>query len=100
MTLDGINIQDNFIRTGGLGYQPNRLVLDQVAEFTVSTSNTNSTVGGGASQITLTTPSGGNVYHGHVYWFNRNNALAAGSWFASAFRWPVSVGVPGLSPVM
>jgi hypothetical protein len=81
MTLDGINIQDNFIRTGGLGYQPNRLVLDQVAEFTVSTSNTNSTVGGGSSQISMTTPSGGNVYHGDVYWFNRNNALAAGNWF-------------------
>src|SRR5260370_3280855 len=25
VTLDGINIQDNFIRTGGLGYQPKRL---------------------------------------------------------------------------
>ena len=74
ITLDGINIQDNFIRTGGLGYQPNRLVLDQVSEFTISTSNTNATVGGGSSQITLTTPSGGNTYHGSAYWFNRNNA--------------------------
>ncbi len=81
MTLDGINIQDNFIRSNGLGYQPNRVVVDQVAEFTVSTSNTNATVGGGSSQITLSTPSGGNVYHGDVYWFNRNNALAAGNWF-------------------
>ena len=81
ITLDGINIQDNFIRSGGLGYQPNRLVVDQVKEFTVSTSNTNSTVGGGASQVTLSTPSGGNTYHGSLYWFNRNNALAAGNWF-------------------
>jgi hypothetical protein len=81
VTLDGVNIQDNFIRTGGLGFQPNLLLLDQVSEFTISTSNTNSTVGGGASQITVSTPSGSNVYHGKAYWYNRNNALAAGAWF-------------------
>jgi Carboxypeptidase regulatory-like domain/TonB dependent receptor-like, beta-barrel len=81
VTLDGINIQDNFIRTGSLGYQPNLLMMDQVAEFTISTSNTNATVGGGSSQITLTTPSGGNKYHGGLYWYNRNNALAASRWF-------------------
>src|SRR5260370_34750764 len=81
VTLDGINIQDNFIRTGGLGFQPNLLLMDQVSEFTISTSNTNATVGGGSSQITLTTPSGGNQYHGAAYWYNRNNALAADAWF-------------------
>ena len=81
VTLDGINIQDNFIRTGGLGFQPNLLLMDQVSEFTISTSNTNATVGGGSSQITLTTPSGGNQYHGAAYWYNRNNALAADTWF-------------------
>ncbi len=81
VTLDGINIQDNFIRTGGLGFQPNLLLLDQVSEFTVSTSNTNSTIGGGSSQVTVSTPSGSNDYHGAAYWYNRNNALAAGAWF-------------------
>src|SRR5206468_6825862 len=81
VTLDGINIQDNFIRTGGLAYQPNLLLMDQVSEFTISTSNTNSTVGGGSSQITISTPSGGNQFHGAGYWYNRNNALAADSWF-------------------
>src|SRR5437870_6924279 len=81
VTLDGINIQDNFIRTGGLNYQPNLLLMDQVSEFTISTSNTNSTVGGGSSQITLTTPSGGNTFHGSGYWYNRNNAAADASWF-------------------
>ena len=81
ITLDGINIQDNFIRTGGLGYQPNRLVLNQVSEFTIATSNQNSTVGGGSSQIALNTPSGTNQFHGEAYWSNRNNALAAANWF-------------------
>jgi hypothetical protein len=81
VTLDGINIQDNFIRTGGLGFQPNLLLLDQVSEFTVTTSNSNATIGGGSSQVTITTPSGGNQYHGALYWYNRNNALAASTWF-------------------
>src|SRR5216684_4948890 len=81
VTLDGINIQDNFLRGNGLTFQPNLLLLDQVSEFTISTSNTNATVGGGSSQVTLSTPSGGNTYHGAGYWYNRNNALAAGAWF-------------------
>jgi hypothetical protein len=81
VTMDGINIQDNFIRTGGLGFQPNLLLLDQVSEFTISTSNTNATVGGGSSQVTLTTPSGTNQLHGAGYWYNRNNAMAAANWF-------------------
>jgi hypothetical protein len=81
VTLDGINIQDNFIRTGGLGFQPNLLLLDQVSEFTVSTSNSNATIGGGSSQVSVNTPNGGNQYKGALYWYNRNNALAADTWF-------------------
>src|SRR6266446_5258974 len=90
VTLDGINIQDNFIRTGGLGYQPNLLMMDQVSEFTISTSNTNATVGGGSSQITLSTPSGGNTYHGAGYWYNRNNAVASGNFFDNKDGIPIA----------
>lgn len=31
VTIDGINIQDNFIRTNGLDFLPNMLLMDQVA---------------------------------------------------------------------
>jgi hypothetical protein len=48
VTLDGINIQDNFIRTNAVDFSPNLLLLDQVAEFTISTSNTNPSAGTGA----------------------------------------------------
>ncbi|MGH9721102.1 MAG: hypothetical protein ACRD8O_12885, partial [Bryobacteraceae bacterium] len=75
------NIQDNYIRSNSLDYQPNLLLLDQVAEFTITTSNASSTVGGGASQVVFVTPSGTNQLHGALYWYNRNNALAAGEWF-------------------
>lgn len=81
MTLDGINIQDNYIRTGDLDYSPNQLFLDQVQEFTVITSNQGAALGGGASQVNFTTPSGTNRYHGDVFWQNRNTALAANDFF-------------------
>jgi hypothetical protein len=81
VTLDGINIQDNYIRTGGLDYQPNLLLLDQVQEFTVVTSNQGSAASGGASQVNLSTPSGTNQFHGDLLWQNRNSALAANDWF-------------------
>ncbi len=84
VTLDGINIQDNFIRTGGLDYQPNKLLLDQVSEFTIVTSMGNSTLGGGASQVNLVTPSGTNQFHGKAYEYNRNNYFAANDWFDNA----------------
>src|SRR5690242_9418557 len=35
MTLDGINIQDNYIRDNALDYSPNKLLLGQVRELTL-----------------------------------------------------------------
>ena len=81
VTFDGINIQDNFIRTNDLTYSPNMLLLDQVAELTISTSNAATAAGGGSSQVAFTSPSGTNTIHGKAYWSNRNSALAANTWF-------------------
>ncbi|MBI1765863.1 MAG: TonB-dependent receptor [Acidobacteria bacterium] len=81
VTLDGINIQDNFIRTNAVDFSPNVLLLDQVAEVTLTTSNSSSLAGGGASQISFVTPSGTNQFHGSGYWQNRNSAVAANTWF-------------------
>jgi len=81
LTLDGVNIQDNFIRTNGLDYLPNKLTIGQVQELTVVTANENPAMGLGATQIALTTPSGTNELHGNVYWYNRNSALAANNFF-------------------
>lgn len=81
ITLDGINIQDNFIRTNTLDYQPNLLLLDQVAEATLVTSNSNPALGNGAAQINFTTPSGTNQFHGGLVWSNRNNITSANTWF-------------------
>lgn len=81
VTLDGINIQDNYIRDNAGSYTPNLLNLDQVAEFTLVTANADATLGGGSSQAILVTPSGTDALHGALYWYNRDDALAANSWF-------------------
>ncbi len=81
VTFDGINIQDNFIRTNNLDFQPNQLLLDQVAEATIVTSNSNPALGNGAAQINLTSPSGTNKFHGGLIWLNRNNIASANTWF-------------------
>ncbi len=81
VTLDGVNVQDNFLRENSLDFLPNLLTNDQVAEMTILTSNGNATVGGGVAQVSFITPSGTNELHGSTFWFNRNNALSANSWF-------------------
>ncbi len=81
MTLDGINIQDNYQRDNGLDYNPNRLLLGQVRQMTLVTSNSNAAASGGATQLVFETPSGTNIMHGTAYWYNRNNRFAANDWF-------------------
>ncbi|MEZ5427424.1 MAG: TonB-dependent receptor [Pyrinomonadaceae bacterium] len=75
-TRDGINIQDNFIRTGG--FVQDRPNVDDTAEFTVITQNAGAdTGGGGSAQVQIVTPRGGTEFHGAGYIYNRNSAFAA-----------------------
>ncbi|MBK7926222.1 MAG: carboxypeptidase regulatory-like domain-containing protein [Bryobacterales bacterium] len=87
-TYDGINVQDNYIRSNALDFQPNRLFQDQVAEVTVITSNAAASFGGGAAQVAFVSPSGSNELHGSAYWYNRNSKLAANTWFNNQARLP------------
>src|SRR5689334_15715366 len=80
-TQDGINIQDNFIRTNSLDFVPNRPTSDIVGEFTIVTNTQGVDSAGGASQVRMITPSGTNELHGSVYEFNRHSKLSANSWF-------------------
>ena len=87
--LDGVNIQDNFIRQNDMDFLPNLLLLDQVSEVTVSSSNADASTGGGSSQVSFVTPSGTNQFHGSGYWSNRNSALAANSFFNNQAGVPI-----------
>jgi len=81
VTLDGINVQDNFIRINGLDYIPNKLTIGEVQELTITSSNAGTALSGNASSISLSTPSGSNLFHGSAYWYNRNSAASANDWF-------------------
>lgn len=81
LTQDGINIQDNFIRTNSLDFVPNRPTTDTIGEFTITTNTQGADSSGGASQVKLVTPSGTRDFHGTLYEFNRNSAYGANSWF-------------------
>jgi hypothetical protein len=80
MSVDGVNNQDNFIKDNALTYTPNQLMLSQIKEFTATTSNAGAAAVG-ASGVTWSTPSGGNTIHGELLYQNRNNSLAANSFF-------------------
>jgi len=90
VTLDGINIQDNFIRTNSLDFLPNRPTSDNVAEFAITTSVSGADSAGGATSVRMVTPSGTNTFRGSVFEFNRDNRFAANSFFNNASRVPKS----------
>ena len=84
LTLDGINIQDNFIRENGLDFTPNNPFSSQAQEFTVINQNAGVENGGGSSQVSIVTPKGTNNWHGQGFWNYRTNGWAANDWFNDA----------------
>ena len=88
VTLDGINIQDNFIRTNSLDFLPNRPTSDNVAEFAITTSVSGADNAGGATSVRMVTPSGSNRFTGSIYEANRDAKFAANSFFNNASNVP------------
>ncbi len=85
LTWDGININDNFIRTDSFfGVAAPSVV--SVAEFTLTTQNGGPSDGLGVAQVKLATPRGSTEYHGSVFEFHRNDALDANSFFNNAAK--------------
>ena len=80
VTRDGINVQDNFIRSGT--FVSDQPTVDDTGEFTVTTQNAGAEQGGGgSSQILLVTPRGGQDFHGAAFIFNRNSEFSANNFF-------------------
>jgi len=84
VTTDGINVQDNFIRTNTLDFSPNLPFNSEAAEFTVTTTNSQVQDGGASAQVSIVTPSGTNNWHGQAFWYYRTAAWAANDWFNAA----------------
>jgi hypothetical protein len=83
ITMDGINIQDNYYKSSSSGgYFTNiRPKQDAVEEIQVTTgNNTADNSGGGAVQIKFATRRGTNDWHGGLYEFFRDQGLNANLW--------------------
>ena len=82
ITLDGINVQDNLLKSSDGFFTYIRPRTDAMSEVTISTSNPGAESSAeGAVQIRFVTQGGGNEYHGGGYWYHRNPALNANYWF-------------------
>jgi len=84
ITIDGINSQDNTLKTtdGFFSYISPR--LDAIEEVTVSTATPGAESGGqGAVQIKFVTRGGTNDLHGSLYHYHRNPVLNSNYWFTN-----------------
>src|SRR5690606_9645638 len=62
VTRDGLNVQDNFIRSGT--FVSDQPTVDDVSEISITTQNAGSDQGAGVSFVQLVTPRGGRELHG------------------------------------
>src|SRR6185436_19778664 len=82
ITLDGMSVQDNYLKTTDGYFARLSPLLDSVEEVTVTTAgNTADATGQGAVQIRFVTKSGTNSWTGTGYEYLRHDALNANSWF-------------------
>jgi Carboxypeptidase regulatory-like domain len=78
-TLDGIDINES--SAGGAEFSPLRTNPDSIQELRVITSNATAEWGrSSGAQVALVTKSGTNEFHGNLFYFHRNAALAANEW--------------------
>ena len=82
VTIDGMNTQDNLLKSSDGFFSYIYTPIDAVEEITLSTSATDASGGGeGAANIRFTTRSGTNNFHGGVFWQNRNSFFNSNYYF-------------------
>jgi hypothetical protein len=81
ITRDGINIQDNYIRSNATDFAPQRPGVDDISEFTLTSANADASSGYGASQVNVATERGQSEYHGAVFDYNRNSRFSSRPFF-------------------
>ena len=88
ITIEGVNVQDNFIRANATDFSPARPIVDEVEEFSIS-SQANVEDGFGSGQIQFPIRRGGNQFVGSVWEYNRNSEFAANSFFNNRGKVPL-----------
>ena len=82
ITVDGANVQDNFLKSTDGFFTSVQPKSDAVEEVTVSTATPGAeSAGGGAVQVRFVTKQGSNEFHGGLFWQHRNNALNSTYYF-------------------
>ena len=80
--LDGMNTQDNLLKSSNGFFSYIYTPIDAVEEITLTTSAAEAMGGGeGAANIKFVTRSGTNNFHGGVFWQNRNSYFNANYYF-------------------
>lgn len=88
ITIEGVNVQDNFIRANATDFSPARPLVDEIEEFSV-TGQANVDRGFGAGQIQFPIRRGGNDFRGSLFAYNRNSRFAANTFFNNAAGSPI-----------
>jgi hypothetical protein len=87
-TLDGVSNNDPQVN-GPLNLFH---LADAVQEFNVNTSIASTDLGrASGAQVAVVTKSGGNAYHGSMFYYGRNEALDANDWFLNQASQPKNV---------
>ena len=82
MTLDGINVQDNVLKSSDGFFTIIRPRVDDVSQFSITTAaNSAAQSGEGAVQINMVSKGGTNQFHGGVWEYLRNTDLNANYYF-------------------
>ena len=81
IVMDGIDVTDNVISGGATEKPIIPIGVGSVDEFRAEITNENVTfLRSSGGQVAIVSKSGGNTYHGSVYWLHQNSALNANSW--------------------
>jgi len=84
ITIDGVDVQDNLLRSSDGYFTYVRPRVDNLEEVSVNTSNAGADASGdGAVQIKFITKRGTNQYHGTAYYQHRNEALNSNYWYVN-----------------
>jgi hypothetical protein len=92
VTLDGLNTQDQLLKSSNGFYTYIPIQQDSVEEVTLTTAAAGAdATGEGAAQMKFVTKGGTNNYHGGVFWQIRNSALDANYYFNTINHLPTDI---------
>jgi hypothetical protein len=99
ITLDGMNIQDNYAKTWDGMFTRVSPRLDAVEEVTISTAAQGADMGSqGAAQVRFVTRSGTNKYQGSAYFYYRRGWMNSNTWFNLHRNVDATTGKPTPTP--